>query len=138
MGGEIVMTVVTTRLMADKMATIIDGKAVAARLREDLAAEIKSRKLLPGLAVILVGDDPASHVYVRNKIRACAEVGIRVEIDPTPMAEVPGLGRLEPWRAGEGPGRRWALDAAEEGNLSVAAVSLLSRSEEHTSELQSH
>lgn len=58
--------------------------------------------------------------------RACDEIGVRVEIDPTPMAEVPGLGRLEPWRIGEGPGRRWAFDAAEEGNLSVAAVSLLS------------
>jgi len=58
-------------------AQIIDGKAVAARLREGLAAEIKSKKLSPGLAVILVGDDPASHVYVRNKITACEKTGIK-------------------------------------------------------------
>lgn len=57
--------------------------------------------------------------------RVCAEVGIRVELDPTPMAEVPGLGRLEPWRAGEGPGRRWGLDTEEESGVSVAASSLL-------------
>ena len=58
-------------------AVIIDGKAVAARLRDELAAQIKQKKLSPGLAVILVGDDPASHVYVRNKITACEKTGIK-------------------------------------------------------------
>ncbi len=58
-------------------AVIIDGKSVAARLREKLAAEISAKKLSPGLAVILVGDDPASHVYVRNKITACEKTGIK-------------------------------------------------------------
>lgn len=58
-------------------AVLIDGKAVAARLRECLAADIRARGLSPGLAVILVGDDPASHVYVRNKITACEKTGIR-------------------------------------------------------------
>lgn len=60
-------------------ATIIDGKAVAAKLRDDLAADvtaIKSSGKNPGLAVILVGDDPASHVYVANKVKACEQVGI--------------------------------------------------------------
>ncbi|HEY8191188.1 MAG TPA: bifunctional methylenetetrahydrofolate dehydrogenase/methenyltetrahydrofolate cyclohydrolase FolD [Alphaproteobacteria bacterium] len=57
-------------------AIIIDGKAVAARLRETLAARIRAEKLSPGLAVILVGDDPASHVYVKNKIAACEKTGI--------------------------------------------------------------
>lgn len=57
----------------------IDGKAIAARLREEVAAEaaaLKSRGINPGLAVILVGDDAASEVYVRNKIRACETTGI--------------------------------------------------------------
>ena len=55
---------------------IIDGKAFAANLRAELKAEIDGMGLTPGLAVILVGDDPASHVYVRNKIKACEAVGI--------------------------------------------------------------
>jgi len=60
-------------------ATIIDGKAIAAALRRDVAgrvADMKARSIHPGLAVILVGDDPASAVYVGNKVRACAEAGI--------------------------------------------------------------
>ena len=58
-------------------ATIIDGKNIAAALRRDLAVQVSSLKIKPSLAVILVGDDPASHVYVGNKIKACHEVGIR-------------------------------------------------------------
>jgi methylenetetrahydrofolate dehydrogenase (NADP+)/methenyltetrahydrofolate cyclohydrolase len=59
---------------------IIDGKAVAARVREEVAARVaalRDRGIEPGLATVLVGDDPASAVYVRNKQRACAGVGIR-------------------------------------------------------------
>lgn len=59
------------------MSTLIDGKAVAAKLKEQLANEVSSMSKKPGLAVILVGDDPASHVYVRNKIKACEAVGIQ-------------------------------------------------------------
>ena len=62
------------------MAIIIDGKAVAARIREQVAAEVKQlvaeRGSPPGLATVLVGDDPASRVYVAGKHRACEEVGI--------------------------------------------------------------
>lgn len=58
-------------------ATVIDGKAIAARLRDSLASEIARKNLTPGLAVILVGNDPASHVYVRNKITACEKTGIK-------------------------------------------------------------
>lgn len=62
------------------MTTIIDGKATAqavrAELREEIAARCKDGLRAPGLAVILVGDDPASQVYVRNKERACQEAGI--------------------------------------------------------------
>ena len=63
-------------------AQLIDGKAIAAAVRADLAAEVEELKAagtVPGLAVILVGEDPASQVYVRNKTRACAEVGIHAE-----------------------------------------------------------
>jgi methylenetetrahydrofolate dehydrogenase (NADP+) / methenyltetrahydrofolate cyclohydrolase len=61
-------------------ATIIDGKAVAARVRADVAARVAALTertgRQPGLATILVGDDPASAIYVANKRKACAEVGI--------------------------------------------------------------
>lgn len=57
-------------------ATIIDGKAIAANLRSEIARTVEGLKSKPGLCVILVGDDPASHVYVANKIKACKEVGI--------------------------------------------------------------
>ena len=65
------------------MAKLIDGKAVAAEIREGLKTRCKqlsARGIVPGLAVILVGDDPASKVYVRNKGKACAEVGFYSEI----------------------------------------------------------
>jgi methylenetetrahydrofolate dehydrogenase (NADP+)/methenyltetrahydrofolate cyclohydrolase len=58
-------------------ATVIDGKAVAARVRAEVAAEVAAFGGTPGLATILVGDDPASHIYVRNKRNASAEVGIQ-------------------------------------------------------------
>ena len=57
-------------------ATIIDGKAFAAKLRGEIAASVARMPRAPGLAVVLVGDDPASSVYVRAKGRACAEAGI--------------------------------------------------------------
>src|SRR5579871_5363704 len=58
---------------------IIDGKAVAQAVRAEVAQEVaalRQRGITPGLAVVLVGDDPASQVYVRSKTRACREVGI--------------------------------------------------------------
>jgi methylenetetrahydrofolate dehydrogenase (NADP+)/methenyltetrahydrofolate cyclohydrolase len=58
-------------------AILIDGKAIAKNLREDLKARVDLMAKKPGLAVILVGDDPASHVYVSSKIKACAAVGIQ-------------------------------------------------------------
>lgn len=57
-------------------ARILDGKAVAAALRARVAARIAALPYRPGLAVVLVGDDPASIVYVRSKDRAATEVGI--------------------------------------------------------------
>ena len=56
---------------------IIDGKAIASRLRTDLKEKIAQLNTAPGLAVVIVGGDPASQIYVRNKIKACAELGIR-------------------------------------------------------------
>lgn len=61
---------------------IIDGKAVSKAVRERVAAEtaeLKKQGITPGLAVIIVGDDPASQVYVRNKEKACEEVGFYSE-----------------------------------------------------------
>lgn len=60
-------------------AAVIDGKLIARDLRVEIAREVgalKATGVKPGLAVILVGDDPASHVYVGNKVKACEEVGI--------------------------------------------------------------
>ncbi len=61
-------------------AKLIDGKQIAAEIRSDVKAAVSARQEqglpVPGLATVLVGDDPASKVYVRNKQKACAEVGI--------------------------------------------------------------
>ena len=66
------------------MATVIDGKAVSAKMREEIAEEVKEfvekHGRAPSLTVIIVGEDPASQVYVRNKEKACVQTGIRSEI----------------------------------------------------------
>jgi methylenetetrahydrofolate dehydrogenase (NADP+)/methenyltetrahydrofolate cyclohydrolase len=72
-------------------AQLIDGAALAAQLRSALkqrTAALTAGGRRPGLAVMLVGDDPASRVYVRNKIKACAEAGIHSELHELP-ADVP-------------------------------------------------
>ena len=77
-------------------AKIIDGKSVAVAVRQDCKRRVdRIRRLAgraPGLAVILVGNNPASEVYVRNKVRACQDVGIRSERllypDTVPQAEL--------------------------------------------------
>ena len=70
------------------MAILIDGKAVTAKVREEIKNERdafeKETGIKPGLAVIIVGDDPASQVYVRNKGKACEEVGFYSEIHRLP------------------------------------------------------
>jgi methylenetetrahydrofolate dehydrogenase (NADP+)/methenyltetrahydrofolate cyclohydrolase len=70
---------------------LIDGKAAAAALRQDLARRVAAAGFVPGLAVVLVGDDPASSVYVRTKDRAAREAGIdartiRLPADTTQFA----------------------------------------------------
>ena len=66
------------------MGQIIDGKAIAKKIREEVSEKIAQLKekngITPKLCVVLVGDDPASQIYVRNKEKACAEVGINSEI----------------------------------------------------------
>ena len=64
------------------MAEILDGKALAKKVREELkvkADELKQKGIFPKLAVIMVGNDPSSKIYVRNKSKACEEVGIEYE-----------------------------------------------------------
>ncbi len=60
-------------------AQLIDGNALARQIRADVSgrtAALKARGIQPTLAIVLVGDDPASQVYVRNKVKACEEAGI--------------------------------------------------------------
>ncbi len=56
---------------------IIDGKAIAQKYRAELKKKIEASSIRPGLAVVIVGEDPASKIYVRNKIKACEELGVR-------------------------------------------------------------
>jgi len=88
------------------MAILIDGKAVSAGVRDGLreqVAALRARGVTPGLAVVLVGENPASQVYVRNKAKACAELGIHSEQHDLPgdttqaelLALVDALGKKE-------------------------------------------
>jgi len=69
---------------------LIDGKAIAKQIREEIAGEvealIRAKGRRPGLAVILVGEDPASQVYVRNKTKTCQEAGFLLEQHNLPAA----------------------------------------------------
>lgn len=80
-------------------ASLIDGKAIAASIRGDIAQRVRQRKenglRAPGLTVVLVGEDPASQIYVRHKQRDCEEVGIASNVitlpDTASQAELIGL-----------------------------------------------
>ena len=83
------------------MAELISGKVVSASVREEIKREVEELKdkksIVPGLAVILVGDDPASAVYVRNKHKGCIETGIRsyqIEL-PTDTSEEELLSKID-------------------------------------------
>jgi methylenetetrahydrofolate dehydrogenase (NADP+)/methenyltetrahydrofolate cyclohydrolase len=68
-------------------AKLIDGKAIARKIKGELKSdieELKGRGVTPGLAAVLVGDDPASHIYVRSKSRACKKLGIYSEVIERP------------------------------------------------------
>jgi len=80
-------------------AQLIDGKALSSQLRTDIARRtqaLKAQGKVPGLAVILVGDNPASQVYGRNKVKACEDVGIRsvLERHEAAMTEAELLARI--------------------------------------------
>ena len=72
------------------MAMLIDGQKISAEIREEIKAKTaefeKENGYLPGLAVVIVGENPASQVYVRNKKRACEEVGFYSEVHELPEA----------------------------------------------------
>ncbi len=86
------------RIRRSKMAKILSGKDVSERIKDGLAKEVETLKeqgIFPGLAVIIVGDDPASRVYVNNKKKACERLGIYSEeyalSENTSEAELLGL-----------------------------------------------
>ena len=87
------------------LTRVIDGRALAARLRARLAAEVAAlragRGIVPGLRVLLVGEDPASAAYVRTKEKMAREVGIdgRVERLPSDAPEAEVLARIAAWNA---------------------------------------
>jgi methylenetetrahydrofolate dehydrogenase (NADP+)/methenyltetrahydrofolate cyclohydrolase len=81
-------------------AQLLDGKSLAAQVRADVkrrVAHLAQRGIRPGLAVILAGDDPASKVYVRNKVRACEETGVRSALCeyPASASQAEILSRIE-------------------------------------------
>jgi methylenetetrahydrofolate dehydrogenase (NADP+)/methenyltetrahydrofolate cyclohydrolase len=82
------------------MSNLIDGRAIAEKVYVDLRreiAELKEKGITPGLAVILVGDDPASRAYVRSKDRMCRELGlhsVKLEL-PASTTQTDLLGRVE-------------------------------------------
>ena len=71
-------------------AVIMDGKAISKEIQAEIAAEVatftKQSGITPCLAAVLVGDDPASEVYVRNKHRACERVGIKSQMHKLPAS----------------------------------------------------
>ena len=81
-------------------AQLISGITLSQQIRRDLSqrvAALTARGLQPGLAVILVGDDPASAVYVRNKVKACADTGVLSVLEqyPASLSEVDLLARIQ-------------------------------------------
>lgn len=81
-------------------AQLIDGNALSQQLRQDVAqqaAVLKTRGITPGLAVVLVGDNPASQVYVRNKVKACQDAGLHSVLEKydASLSEADLLTRVE-------------------------------------------
>jgi len=81
-------------------AQLIDGNALSKQLRTQVAADtaaLKAKGLTPGLAVVLVGDNPASQVYVRNKVKACEDAGLHSVLEKyeADMTEADLLARVE-------------------------------------------
>ncbi len=88
------------------VAKIIDGNAVARQVREECAVitrELKTRGVTPGLAVIIVGDNAASKVYVANKVKACTEVGLQSTVYAFPADTVDAVVEAEIQRLNADP-----------------------------------
>lgn len=88
-------------LQASMSAIILDGKKLAEEIRNRLKTEIATNKITPTLGVILVGDDPASHLYVSLKEKAALEVGITVKRRdfPAEATEASIIGQIREWNA---------------------------------------
>ncbi len=92
------------------MTKLIDGRAVAEKVYEQLRreiAELKARNVTPGLAVVLVGDDPASRAYVRSKDKMCRELGlhsVKLEL-PSSTTQDELLARVD--ELNRDPGHSW-------------------------------
>jgi methylenetetrahydrofolate dehydrogenase (NADP+)/methenyltetrahydrofolate cyclohydrolase len=75
-------------------ARILDGQAIAARIRDEMAPEVatfaRQRGRPPGLGIVLVGNDPASEIYVRNKLKAAADAGFRADLERLPPTAMLG------------------------------------------------
>lgn len=84
--------------MANTTATILDGNKIAAQIKAEVAEQVKALAATgsrPGLAVILVGEDPASAIYVRGKVKACEQLGIHsVELKPPASVTTEELVRM--------------------------------------------
>jgi len=81
-------------------AQLIDGNALSKQLRTEVATRaqaLKAKGVTPGLAVVLVGDNPASQVYVRNKVKACEDSGLHSVLEKydADMSEAALLARVE-------------------------------------------
>jgi len=90
----------TASVVSGHTAAVIDGVALSAKLREDVTRRtvaLKARGITPGLAVLLVGDNPASAVYVRNKVKACADSGLHSVLEryDADMTEEALLARID-------------------------------------------
>src|SRR4029077_10253665 len=71
------------------LATILDGNTISSQIKEEVAAQVKelaAQGIRPGLAAVLAGNDPASEIYVRNKVRACEQLGIYSDKLPPPAS----------------------------------------------------
>ena len=84
--------------------TILNGKEIAAEVLAECREKVgtlQSRGVTPGLAVVIVGDDPASHVYVNSKVKTCGELGIhsrKIELPVMGAFEVSAEGKIAAWR----------------------------------------
>src|SRR3990167_7256265 len=134
------------------LGQIIDGNALSRQLRADVApraAKLKANAITPGLAVILVGDNAASQVYVRNKVKACHDTGLHSVLEqyPATLGEAELLARIDALNADpaiHGILVQLPLPAHIDAHKVIEAISPAKdvdgfhvRSEEHTSELQS-